>query len=116
MRRRVSNGLTILSLLPCAGAWRDVSASRQMPVLSGLPFLGRMFQSPVPGRYVRVPWWSLVALCAAMPLFRATSFIRRRRRYRRGVCPGRGYDLRATPERCPECGAAPGGTMSPAGA
>jgi hypothetical protein len=58
---------------------------------------------------VLVPLWvPLLILCGAVALFRrsAKRSLREQRR-RAGACPHCGYDLRATPERCPECGTIP---------
>ena len=56
--------------------------------------------------YVDAPWWLLFVL-SCTPL--ATWFAiqqRRRRRISNRLCHKCGYDLRATPDRCPECGTA----------
>jgi hypothetical protein len=56
--------------------------------------------------------WFLFVLTGALPLVwivqRALGVIRRQvsvRRARLGLCLRCGYDLRGTPQRCPECGA-----------
>jgi hypothetical protein len=65
-----------------------------------------------------VPTWSLAALAALLPATKAFRVVYRRRRERRaasrGVCHVCGYDLRASPERCPECGNTPPATTAAA--
>lgn len=53
------------------------------------------------------PCWMGVLVFGVMPAWRGVVWSRERRRRklrREGRCIGCGYDLRATPGRCPECG------------
>jgi hypothetical protein len=61
-------------------------------------------------RWVTIPLWAIAWLGAIVPAFALKRYLLRRRRRRRGECLDCGYDLRASPERCPECGAIPAKT------
>ena len=50
------------------------------------------------------PHWLVCLLAAVLPVVRFRRVIRSARRSSQGLCPACGYDIRATPERCPECG------------
>jgi hypothetical protein len=49
----------------------------------------------------------VVPLTSPFPTVWAALAVRRRRRRRKGLCASCGYDVRATPGRCPECGKEP---------
>ena len=68
----------------------------------------RDFWQPGSGCIV-MPMWAPLLITAILPAFALLRFRRAyiaRRRAERGLCAACGYDLRASTDRCPECGAA----------
>jgi hypothetical protein len=63
-------------------------------------------QLPFDEYFIHVPLWLLILLLGAEPAWWLFDLPARRRRKRlaAGQCVTCGYDLTATPERCPECG------------
>ena len=55
-------------------------------------------------QYVGIPYWMLAVLCGLPLLLGLRTFWLRRKWGTAGICGGCGYDLRATTDRCPECG------------
>ena len=55
---------------------------------------------------VDAPHWVFAVMLAIAPAGLLLKRERDRRRLRTGRCAACGYDLRATPDRCPECGRA----------
>jgi hypothetical protein len=82
---------------------------------------------PAPSRAPLLPWasgqydmliiplWWITPVLGILPAMMAFHMLRRRSRGRRGLCLVCGYDLRASTERCPECGAAIVQNAAPAG-
>jgi hypothetical protein len=54
-----------------------------------------------------IPLWLVEGLLAVMPAVAVGLVVRQTTRNFKGQCLRCGYDLRATPDRCPECGAVP---------
>jgi hypothetical protein len=63
---------------------------------------------------VTAPYWFLTIATALATLVGWRSVLRSRRVARAGLCPVCGYDLRASPDRCPECGTPAATTTTPA--
>lgn len=64
--------------------------------------------------HVMAPAWAIVLVTGIWPAVWLRATLRTSSRHRRGLCPACGYDLRVTPDRCPECGAVPEPAPRPA--
>jgi hypothetical protein len=62
-------------------------------------------------RVVSIPYWAFIAFAGLMWCAGRLAGRLLRRRIRPGFCANCGYDLRASPRRCPECGAEPAGAI-----
>ena len=56
-------------------------------------------------RVLRIPIWAILSLLLILPVMTAARLLRLRRRRKAGLCLSCGYDMRGSPEQCPECGA-----------
>jgi hypothetical protein len=55
-------------------------------------------------RLIVIPYWSPAMVFAILPSLWIWQFIKHGHRRKLGHCPKCNYDVRATPDRCPECG------------
>ena len=124
----IFSGFAALSLLLCAGTswlWAAGYVSVEDVLLRKAPSLARRLAVGPGIRGLHdpkapawdwlanaVPLWA-IALSTALPPYLVARAIMRQRRERRRLhaearlCQRCGYDLRATPQRCPECGTVP---------
>jgi hypothetical protein len=126
LRRRLFNVATVASFVLFIGAAALVIRSYAGPVKYAtstsptktidLAFYGKFFVLRIynptlaapfanhQGVYKQFPLWPLPVLAGVLPGAWLVSKLARGRGQQTGRCSGCGYDLRATPDRCPECG------------
>jgi hypothetical protein len=103
--------------VPAAEAYRAAAfrgAPAQLHILLGFRWGVTMLIAPEGygrARFLDIPIGYAILLGLALPsarLWLAMTHRRRRKRSQQlGLCPHCGYDLRATPDQCPECGRIP---------
>jgi hypothetical protein len=73
--------------------------------------IGFSYERDTSGWALAIPYWAIVSLTAGMAATLPAIHSFRRHRslstITKSLCRKCGYDLRATPDRCPECGTAP---------
>jgi len=87
---------------PGAAKWHFAGFRVSRGTIAATPSVGWHYTALI------VPYGLLVIVLAILPLRTFRRALVRRRHLRRGHCLECGYDLRQSPERCPECGARAG--------
>ncbi|HTL29038.1 MAG TPA: hypothetical protein VL282_07455 [Tepidisphaeraceae bacterium] len=86
---------------PLPASWKTWDS----PIPARLQYLEFRFTHDPYGWCVWLPHWLPILLLSALPMWQLVTRLRQKRRTVRGLCMNCGYDLRASSDRCPECGA-----------
>jgi len=101
-------GLVVMRELPFGGPDETVLRHVEMPGIRYRHVILGARRLSSDAHAFTISYWWLWAGSAALPLVVIAGWCRRHRGDRhKGLCPACGYDLRATPDRCPECGTLP---------
>lgn len=93
------------------GLWRplhDRGIGVRLYVAAHDAFSGPVIRSNAFILRLALPHWLIASVAGLVLILTVRPDWRRHRRSARGHCPHCGYDLRASPDRCPECGKQPG--------
>jgi len=103
-RRQIESWLAEERRLMSYLATRDEDGPRTM-YTANHNFAARASLAPAPPLVAHsIPYWSLIPALLICPALWALRYRRRLIRMSRGLCPECAYDLRGSPDRCPECG------------
>jgi hypothetical protein len=93
--------------------WSVIDASSGPRVgYRGLGFIYKPWSTHDPIFFIGLPLWIAIVPLALADVLCIGRFRQQRHRAAHGLCARCGYDLRATPSACPECGAVPAASRS----
>ena len=108
MKRRIFHLAAALSLLTClASVVLQLCGFYTVGQVLGLQ-IGRLPESSIWAIWIDgFPLWVVTGLSTLLPILSINTVVDRlrARRLHHGLCTRCGYDLRVSPDRCPECGA-----------
>lgn len=106
-----TGGVASLDAEQYTGVFGQSAATMRLLASADVQGWRRYLQQPATGVlvpdcwFLKLPLWQLFTASVLLPAAWLRRVIREARRPPKGLCPSCGYDLRATLERCPECGA-----------
>lgn len=88
-------------------ALREAAAGKIRSSTTRWAQLRLQIPNPREPRMLQAPLWFIAIILSLMPAKATIVLVRERKRVLDRCCPTCEYDLRATPDRCPECGTIP---------